>query len=85
MYENDPNRPRVGDPVRAGDGSGYLIGGLAIAAVVALALFLWPRDATGPSMTQNTGIERPSTPTTPTTPPANRPATPSGPATTPPK
>jgi hypothetical protein len=75
MYENDPNRidrPRVGDPVD-GPGSGMLFTGIAVAAIIALAIFLWPRDATGPSVTQNTpGVER----TTPTTPPANKPITP---------
>ena len=79
MYENDPdrlNRPRVGDPVDAGSGSGFLFGGLAIAAIIALALFFWPRSTTGPSVTENTPrMERPA-PTTPTTPPANKPVTP---------
>lgn len=76
MYENDPNRmnrPRVGDPVGPGDGTRFLIGGIAIAAIIAFAIFLWPRDATGPSLTQSTpGVER----TTPSTPPANKPVMP---------
>jgi hypothetical protein len=88
MYENDPNRmnrPRVGDPVDAG-GSSFLFAGIAIAAIIALAIFLWPRGETGPSVTQTTpGVDRPA-PTTPTTPPANKPVTPAPtPAPTPPQ
>ena len=80
MYDNDSNRPR--DPVHTPSrfdretSSGYGWLPFAVAAALLLAVFmLIPRnDPRAPSVTERTGIDRPTTPTTSTMPPANKPA-----------
>jgi hypothetical protein len=89
MYDNDPNRlnrPPLGEPVDPPSTTSMVIGGIIVAAILALGITFWPTDRAGQTVTQNTPrVERQTTPTPPTTPPANKPITPSAPAPTPPQ
>jgi hypothetical protein len=89
MYDNDPNRlnrPPLGDPVEPPSTTSMVIGGVIVAAIIAIAIMFWPGDPSGPNVTQNTPrVERQTAPTPPATPPANKPVTPSAPAPTPPQ
>ena len=64
LNHNDPNRRnRMSDAAT----SNYALGGLALVAIIALGLMLWPRD----TATNTRQVQRDSTPTQNVVPPAN--------------
>ena len=89
MYENDPNRmnrPPLGEPVEPPSTTSMVVGGIIIAAIIALGITFWPSGEPNQSVTQNAPrVERQTAPAPPTTPPANKPVTPSAPTVTPPQ
>jgi hypothetical protein len=78
MYENDPNRfdrPRLGDPVESRAVTDAITIAFFVAAVIALALMLWPSERTATTITENApSLQRPIVPADP---PAIKPVTPS--------
>jgi hypothetical protein len=87
MYENDPNRRApLGEPVDPPSAFSMILGGIIVAAILALGIAFWPTGQRDQTVTQNIPrTERQTTPITPQTPPANKPVTPSNPAPTPPQ
>jgi hypothetical protein len=71
MYDNDPNRPRIGDPAGV-SWPGWATGLLIVFFVALLAFAFWPTDDRGMQLSQKQTTER----SAPTVPPAKTTPTP---------